>query len=94
MSSEHFDVCVVGAGPAGSIAAERLAKEEGATVLLVDAQAFPRYKCCAAGVLWHDMEDFPEVKTVIENFNYKLVAHSPSLEHEFSVISSEHYLMG
>jgi geranylgeranyl reductase family protein len=94
MSGEHFDACVVGAGPAGSIAAERLARESGTSVLLVDAQKFPRYKCCAAGVLWHDVEDFPEIKPVIENFNYKLVAHSPSLAHEFSVSSGDHYLMG
>ncbi|HME54090.1 MAG TPA: NAD(P)/FAD-dependent oxidoreductase [Candidatus Lokiarchaeia archaeon] len=94
MSGEQFDACVVGAGPAGSIAAQRLAKEGGVSVLLLDAQKFPRYKCCAAGVLWHDIEDFPEIKPVIENFNYKLVAHSPSLVHEFSVQSGEHYLMG
>lgn len=93
MSEDHFDACVVGAGPAGSIAAERLGRE-GVRVLLVDAQKFPRYKCCAAGVLWHDIEDFPEVKPVIENFNYKLIAHSPSLKHEFSVHSEDHYLMG
>jgi len=94
MSGEHYDACVVGAGPAGSIAAERLAREGDVSVLLLDAQKFPRYKCCAAGVLWHDIEDFPEIKPVIENFNYKLVAHSPSLVHEFSVQSGEHYLMG
>lgn len=94
MSGEQFDACVVGAGPAGSIAAERLAKEGDASVLLLDAQKFPRYKCCAAGVLWHDIEDFPEIKPVIENFNYKLVTHSPSLMYEFSVQSGVHYLMG
>ncbi len=90
---EVVDACVVGAGPSGSIAAERLA-HEGYNVLLLDAQRFPRYKCCAAGVLWHDLEDFPEVKPVIETYNYKLVAHSPSLAHEFSIESGDHYLMG
>lgn len=89
----NVDACVVGAGPAGSIAAARLA-EAGASVLLVDAQQFPRYKSCAAGVLWHDIEDFPEIKPVIECFNYELVTHSPSLRHEFSIASDDHYLMG
>nr|MDO8109338.1 NAD(P)/FAD-dependent oxidoreductase [Candidatus Sigynarchaeota archaeon] len=93
MLGETFDVCVVGAGPAGSIAAERLART-GARVLLVDGQKFPRYKCCAAGVLWHDVEDFPEIKPVIENYNYKMTFHSPSLKHEFSIESGDHYLMG
>jgi len=41
----HWDVVVVGAGPAGSLAARELARS-GARVLLVDKAAFPRYKVC------------------------------------------------
>jgi len=44
-----FDVAVVGAGPAGSTAAFRLASA-GARVLLVDRAAFPRDKPCGGGV--------------------------------------------
>jgi geranylgeranyl reductase family protein len=44
-----FDVAVVGAGPAGSTAAYRLA-DAGARVLLVDKAAFPRDKPCGGGV--------------------------------------------
>jgi geranylgeranyl reductase family protein len=44
-----FDVAVVGAGPAGSTAAHRLASA-GAKVLLVDRAAFPRDKPCGGGV--------------------------------------------
>ena len=40
-----FDVAVVGAGPAGSTAAYRLAAA-GARVLLVDKAVFPRDKPC------------------------------------------------
>ncbi|MHA1996922.1 MAG: NAD(P)/FAD-dependent oxidoreductase [Promethearchaeota archaeon] len=90
---DTYEVCVVGAGPGGSIAAERLAKE-GIQVLLVDRHQFPRYKCCAAGVLWHNVEDFPEIKPVIENYNYGMVAHAPSLGREFQVQSKEHFLLG
>jgi len=38
---ERFDVAVIGAGPAGSTAAYRLARA-GASVLLVDRARFPR----------------------------------------------------
>jgi geranylgeranyl reductase family protein len=44
-----FDVAVVGAGPAGSFAAHRLASA-GAKVLLVDRATFPRDKPCGGGV--------------------------------------------
>jgi geranylgeranyl reductase family protein len=44
-----FDVAVVGAGPAGSTAAFRLASA-GASVLLVDKAIFPRDKPCGGGV--------------------------------------------
>lgn len=42
---EHWDAVVVGAGPAGGIAALRLA-ERGHRVLLVEAKSFPREKVC------------------------------------------------
>src|SRR6266404_5975386 len=46
---EHFDVLVVGGGPAGSTTAYRLA-EAGASVLLVDKARFPRDKPCGGGL--------------------------------------------
>lgn len=44
-----FDVTVVGAGPAGSYAAYRLA-EQGFDVLIVDREQSPREKTCGGGV--------------------------------------------
>jgi len=46
---ERFDAIVVGAGPAGSTTAYRLA-EAGASVLLLDRAVFPRDKPCGGGV--------------------------------------------
>ena len=45
MSDDRFDVVVVGAGPAGSVAALVLARG-GARVALVDKAVFPRDKAC------------------------------------------------
>ena len=44
MHSE-FDVIVVGAGPAGTVAAMRLARA-GVRVRIVDRETFPRHKLC------------------------------------------------
>ena len=42
---EHFDVAIIGAGPAGSSAAIALARK-GYSVALLDKQQFPREKLC------------------------------------------------
>ena len=47
---DRCDVLVVGAGPAGSAAAQLLARA-GRDVVLVDAQAFPRDKVCGDGLI-------------------------------------------
>ncbi len=43
------DVIIVGGGPAGSAAAQRL-KEGGADVLVLDRESFPRHKLCAGWI--------------------------------------------
>ncbi len=55
-----WDVVVVGAGPAGSSAA-RAAAEAGASVLLLDRAAFPRYKTCGGGLLGESLALIPPV---------------------------------
>ena len=44
-----YDVIVVGAGPAGATLAYELAKRQ-ISVLLLEKEKLPRYKCCAGGV--------------------------------------------
>ncbi len=46
----HCDVLVIGAGPAGSAAAQKLAAQ-GLDVLLVDQHDFPRDKICGDGLI-------------------------------------------
>jgi len=64
---ERFDVLVVGAGPAGSTAAYRLARE-GASVLLADRARFPRDKPCGGGLTMRAVRLLPfSVDSVVED---------------------------
>jgi geranylgeranyl reductase family protein len=64
---DRFDVLVVGAGPAGSAAAYRLASE-GASVLLVDKATFPRDKPCGGGLTMRAVRQLPfSVDPVVED---------------------------
>ncbi len=53
-----YDVAVVGAGPAGSVAAARLAGA-GLRVALIDKAALPRYKTCGGGVVGRALQHLP-----------------------------------
>jgi geranylgeranyl reductase family protein len=55
---KHFDVVVVGGGPAGSTTAIRLA-DAGASVLLVDRARFPRDKPCGGGLTMRAVRQCP-----------------------------------
>lgn len=62
-----YDAIVVGAGPAGSTCAHRLA-EAGASVLLLDRARFPRDKPCGGGVTVRALDVLPvSIDPVIED---------------------------
>jgi geranylgeranyl reductase family protein len=64
---ERFDAIVVGAGPAGSSAAHRLASA-GASVLLLDRARFPRDKPCGGGITGRAVRLLPvPVDPVVED---------------------------
>ena len=64
---ERFDAIVVGAGPAGSTAAHRLAAA-GASVLLLDRARFPRDKPCGGGLTGRAVRQLPcPVDPVVED---------------------------
>ncbi len=70
---EHFDVLVVGAGPAGSTAALCLARS-GAKVLLVDKALFPRDKPCGGGLTGRALRHLPcDVTPVVERVVDRMV---------------------
>jgi geranylgeranyl reductase family protein len=63
---QRVDVLVVGAGPAGSSAAYRLA-DAGASVMLVDRARFPRDKPCGGGLTGRAVRELPcDVSAVVE----------------------------
>lgn len=62
-----MDVAIVGAGPAGSTAAHRLASA-GARVVLLDRQRFPRDKPCGGGLTMRGVDLLPfDVSPVVED---------------------------
>ena len=63
---KRVDVAVVGAGPAGSVCAYRLATG-GASVLLLDRAGFPRDKPCGGGLTGRALRELPiDVSEVVE----------------------------
>jgi geranylgeranyl reductase family protein len=73
---ERFDALVVGAGPAGSLTAYRLASA-GASVLLADRARFPRDKPCGGGLTTRAVRLLPfsvdpVVEDVVDRFEFRL----------------------
>ncbi len=63
---KKYDVAIVGAGPAGSVCAYRLARS-GARVILLDRAVFPRDKPCGGGLTGRAIRELPfDVDEVIE----------------------------
>jgi geranylgeranyl reductase family protein len=64
---QRYDAAIVGAGPAGSTAAYRLARAH-ARVLLVDKARFPRDKPCGGGLTMRAVRQLPfSVEPVVED---------------------------
>ena len=69
---ERFDVLIVGAGPAGSTTAYRLA-DAGARVLLIDRARFPRDKPCGGAISARALRELPlDPHPVIEHVADKM----------------------
>ena len=63
--TNHFDVVIAGAGPAGSSLAIRLAKQ-GLRVALVEQKRFPRHKLCGEFISPECLSHFQELGVLDE----------------------------
>ena len=75
--NEEFDVLIVGAGPAGSFAAERLARG-GARVALFDGRPEGTPKACGGGVTSKALKAWPHLLDAVGRTVSELEMYSPS----------------
>src|SRR5262245_42899756 len=72
MSSQDFDVAIVGAGPSGTAAGYQLVRQ-GLRVLMLDRHTFPRMKPCGGGLTIKALNLMPySVGPVLEQATNKL----------------------
>jgi flavin-dependent dehydrogenase len=77
---EHFDVLIAGAGPAGSFAAERLARA-GVRVALFDGRPAGEPKPCGGGVTSKALKAWPHLLEAVGRTIDELDMYSPSGKH-------------
>src|SRR5688500_15403772 len=93
MKSDQFDALIVGAGPAGSFAAERLARG-GSRVALFDGRPEGEPKACGGGVTAKALKAWPHLLNAVGRIVDELEMYSPSgkrlhleLEEPFAIYS-------
>jgi flavin-dependent dehydrogenase len=77
---DRFDVLIVGAGPAGSFAAERLARA-GVSVALFDGRPPGEPKACGGGVTSKALKAWPHLLEAVGRTIDELDMYSPSGKH-------------
>jgi len=82
------DVIIVGAGPAGSLAAYNLASN-GLQVLILEKAIFPRYKVCGAGLTYKILREIPFDLSPIFETSINSFVFSCHFEERFTRTSSE-----
>jgi len=80
MKLDQFEVLIVGAGPAGSFAAERLA-QGGARVALFDGRPEGEPKACGGGVTAKALKAWPHLLGAVGRTVDELEMYSPSGKH-------------
>jgi geranylgeranyl reductase family protein len=78
MTNERFDVLIVGAGPAGSFAAEKLARAPGLRVALFDGRPADEPKACGGGVTSKALKAWPHLLEAVGRTINEIELYSPS----------------
>lgn len=77
----HFDVAVIGSGPAGAMAAYDLA-EKGISTVLVEKEKLPRYKTCGGGLVYRGRNLMPfDITQVTERAFYEVDIYFANKSH-------------
>jgi len=91
-ASDKFDVAVIGSGPSGTIAAQRLSSR-GLKVILFEKAGLPRYKTCGGGIVKRITDYLPAgIFSVFEKeYNHVLIVDEPAgfnykLERNYPVV--------
>ncbi|WP_339878298.1 geranylgeranyl reductase family protein [uncultured Algoriphagus sp.] len=62
----HYDVAIIGGGPAGALAAYFLAKK-GISTVIIEKETLPRYKTCGGGLVYRGRRRLPfDISSVVE----------------------------
>src|SRR2546421_397265 len=77
MTSKRFDVLIVGAGPAGSFAAEKLARC-GVCVALFDGRPAGEPKACGGGVTSKALKAWPHLLEAVGRTVNEIEMYSPA----------------
>ena len=77
MIANDFDVLIVGAGPAGSFAAELLVKD-GVSVALFDGRPDGEPKACGGGVTAKALKAWPHLLNAVGRTVSELDLYSPA----------------
>ena len=84
-SVEKYDAAIIGAGPAGSMAADLLASN-GLRVILIEKESLPRYKTCGGGIIYKALKLIPfDISECVESVCYKAEVNDCNNNLRFSV---------
>ena len=85
MSTQQFDVTIIGCGPAGSNAGLRLARY-GLKVAILEKNKLPRYKPCGGGIVFKTFKYIPiDISSVIERKCYSVSLSMVSAHKQFII---------